>query len=332
MLGENAFPNLKAYVVYDSVGPDGNENRIMYQPGGVLDPLKQEHYAAFARSDPFNVTVPPEPDTTPPASPVIGNLSVDSAGASLSWLAATDDVRVAYYEVYRDGLLIGSTPETTFLDTTVQDNSEYEYAVRAIDTSQNASEPSTAVSIAVGDITAPTAPGIPSGVVNADDSVALSWETSTDNTGVEVYEVWRGTSFLADSPASSLTDTTTAQGRSYTYRVYARDAAGNRSDASPSATVTVADTLAPTSPGSVRATSPSSRRVRLTWTASNDNVGVSGYHLYRDSVRFATVAGTATARTVSGLVSGRTYRFMVRAFDAAGNVSADSNSASIRVR
>ena len=332
LLEQNFFPKLKAYVVYDSIGPDGNENRIMYQPGGVLDPLRQEHYAAFAQSGPFNVTVPPEPDMTPPASPVIENLTVNNAGARVGWLAATDDVGVAYYEVYRGGQLIGSTTETTFLDTTVQDNSVYEYAVRAVDTSQNTSELSIAVSIAVGDITAPTAPGNPGGVVNADDSVTLTWETSTDNTGVEVYEVWRGTSFLADSPTTSFTDFTTAQGRTYTYRVYATDEAGNRSDASPTATVVVPDKVAPTPPGSLRATSPALRRVRLTWTAGNDNVGVSGYYVYRDSVRFATVARTAASSTINGLVSGRTYRFMMRAFDAAGNISADSNSVSIRVR
>ncbi len=70
----NMFPQLRAYMIFDSVGPDGNENRIDYVNPGVKDDTKQQHYAAFAQSLAFNGTglVPvigapvPNPFANPP--------------------------------------------------------------------------------------------------------------------------------------------------------------------------------------------------------------------------------------------------------------------------
>jgi chitinase len=67
--------------------------------------------------------------------------------------------------------------------------------------------------------------------------------------------------------------------------------------------------------------------VSLAWTASTDNVGVSGYDVYRGSTRATTVTGTGA--TVGGLAAGTSYTFTVRARDAAGNVSAASNAVTV---
>jgi chitodextrinase len=68
----------------------------------------------------------------------------------------------------------------------------------------------------------------------------------------------------------------------------------------------------------------------LSWKASVDNVGVTGYYIYRNSTKVATVSGTSYTNT--GLVSGTEYKYYVIAFDAAGNkgdasatVSAEAN-------
>jgi chitin-binding protein len=60
--------------------------------------------------------------------------------------------------------------------------------------------------------------------------------------------------------------------------------------------------------------------VGLRWSASTDNVGVTGYRLYRGSTLVGTT--TATAVTFTGLACGRTYQLGVEARDAAGNSSA----------
>jgi chitodextrinase len=93
-----------------------------------------------------------------------------------------------------------------------------------------------------------------------------------------------------------------------------------------SAPPTSADTTAPSTPTGLTATPVSTSQVSLAWTASTDNVGVAGYRVYRNGVQ----VGTTSALTYqdSGLTAGTSYTYRVAAFDAAGNVSAQSASAS----
>jgi chitodextrinase len=86
------------------------------------------------------------------------------------------------------------------------------------------------------------------------------------------------------------------------------------------------DTQPPTVPTSLTATAISTSQINLAWTASTDNVGVVGYNVYRDGVKIDTTGSTAYANV--GLAAGTTYSYTVSAFDAAGNTSAQSTSAS----
>lgn len=83
-----------------------------------------------------------------------------------------------------------------------------------------------------------------------------------------------------------------------------------------------ADTQPPTAPADVIASNVTSSTVTLTWTASTDNVSVTGYDVYNGSA----VAGSSatTSYTVTGLSASTAYTFTVKAKDAAGNVSAAS--------
>ncbi len=87
------------------------------------------------------------------------------------------------------------------------------------------------------------------------------------------------------------------------------------------------DTTAPSVPTSVAGTALSQTEIALTWKASTDNAGVTGYNVYRDGAPLATV--TATSFTDSGLAPNTTYDYTVQAFDEAGNVSAFSAAASV---
>ncbi|MEV0270002.1 glycosyl hydrolase family 8 [Hamadaea sp. NPDC050747] len=84
------------------------------------------------------------------------------------------------------------------------------------------------------------------------------------------------------------------------------------------------DTQAPTVPGNLRSTGVTSSSVSLAWDASTDNVGVTGYDVYRGGALATTVTGTTA--TVGGLAAATAYTFTVKAHDAAGNSSAASNS------
>ncbi|MGW7369191.1 carbohydrate binding domain-containing protein [Streptomyces sp. NPDC054841] len=87
------------------------------------------------------------------------------------------------------------------------------------------------------------------------------------------------------------------------------------------------DTQAPTTPGNLRSTGKSSSSVSLAWNASTDNVGVTGYDVYRGSTLATTVTGTGA--TVTGLAANTSYSFTVRTRDAAGNVSPASSAVSV---
>jgi PKD repeat protein len=96
---------------------------------------------------------------------------------------------------------------------------------------------------------------------------------------------------------------------------------------------TTADATPPTAPGSLAASTGAAGAVKLAWTASIDNVGVTGYRIERCQGAGCTAfvqIGTATALAFldSGLAAGTTYTYRVRASDASGHVSAYSNVAS----
>lgn len=120
------------------------------------------------------------------------------------------------------------------------------------------------------------------------------------------------------------------------------DCAVDVNDGSPTATVArlagctvstpapppAGDTTAPTAPGNLTA-SLTGTTANLSWAASTDNVGVTGYRVTRNgSAVVGTVVGTTFAN--SGLAAG-TYSYTVRAVDAAGNLSLASTSVSVTV-
>ena len=82
------------------------------------------------------------------------------------------------------------------------------------------------------------------------------------------------------------------------------------------------DTQAPTAPANLGVTGVTSNSISLNWTASSDNVGVTGYRIYRNGGEVGTSA--STSYTDSGLAASTTNSYTVKAFDAAGNLSAAS--------
>jgi len=85
------------------------------------------------------------------------------------------------------------------------------------------------------------------------------------------------------------------------------------------------DTTPPTAPTNLAFTQPSSTQIALTWGASTDNVGVTGYDIYLNNVLLTSVPGNALTFTDTEPAS-LTATYFVRAHDAAGNQSANSNS------
>ncbi|MRX40803.1 T9SS type A sorting domain-containing protein [Flavobacterium sp. LC2016-23] len=87
------------------------------------------------------------------------------------------------------------------------------------------------------------------------------------------------------------------------------------------------DTTAPSAPSSLAASGTTGTTTNLTWTAATDNVAVTGYDVYQGTTLKGTV--TTTSYTVTGLTASTAYTFSVKAKDAAGNVSAASNTVNV---
>jgi chitodextrinase len=172
-----------------------------------------------------------------------------------------------------------------------------------------------------------TPPSVPAGVgaaAQSETSIQVTWTASTDNVGVTGYKIFRNGGQVGASATTSFTDTGLSPSTTYSYTVSAYDAAGNNSaQSSPPATATTPDNTAPGVPTDVTATAQTPKSIQVTWTASTDNVGVTGYRIFRNSAQVGTSA--ATSFTDSGLTPNTTYSYTVSAYDAAGNNSAQSS-------
>ncbi len=287
--------------------------------------------AAGNVSDPSNsVTVSSSDTTAPTAPPDLNATAASATKVDLSWTASTDNVAVDHYQIIRGGTKIAETTGagTTYSDTTVVDTTTYSYTVKAVDAAGNVSAPSPASTVTTPDGTPPTAPTNLAASASAPNRVQLSWGTSSDNVGVTGYRVYRDGAKIADVTSRSYTDQSTQQSTTYVYTVTAVDAAGNESAPSAARSVkTPRDSSAPSTPSNLRVSGQAPGEIDLSWNASTDNVGVAGYGVYRSNVKIADV--TTTSYADSSVQQGVTYSYRVRAYDAAGDTSSASNSASV---
>ena len=293
----------------------------------------------------------PPPDTVAPSAP--SGLTATAASdtqITLSWTASTDNVGVTGYKVERcqgascsNFAQIAATTATTFNDAGLTPSTSYSYRVRATDAAGNLSSYS-AMSTATSskDTTPPSAPTNLTSTAASSTQINLAWTASTDDVGVTGYKVERcqgaGCSNfgqIATPTATTFNDSSLAASTSYSYRLRATDAAGNLSAYSSTATTSTPaapDTTPPTAPTNLAATAGSSSQINLSWTASTDNVGVTGYKVERcqgaGCSNFAQIATPTTATfNDTGLTASTSYSYRVRATDAAGNLSPYSPTA-----
>lgn len=276
--------------------------------------------AAGNESDPASMTLSTLADTQSPTAPDDFTATPALSSVQLNWSASTDNVDVTGYELSRDGSVITTATGLSYTDNDLPPATPYTYIVRALDGSGNASEPVQISTSTLADTQKPTAPTVLEALPGL-FSVSLSWNASSDNLGVTGYQIKRNGALLATVPGTGYADSGLAAETTYTYEVLAIDAAGNVSDPASVSTATLSDDDPPETPEDLAA-APDYETVRLTWAASGDNVGVTGYRIFRDTVEIATTA--ALEFTDTGLSRQTSYTYQVRALDAAGNVSPPS--------
>jgi glucose/arabinose dehydrogenase len=192
----------------------------------------------------FFVSIPAHAaDTSPPTPP--GGLRVTDLAcrsANLFWTASTDDIGIAFYDVYHDGQLITTVNGNVLTATlTLVPGVNWGLYVNARDAAGNVSQASATLPTQVPqcqvDTQAPTAPTDLKGTVTG-TSAALTWLTSTDNIGVAAYDVYRENVKVGSTGGLSFVDTGLSPTTSYQYSVAARDAQNNVSPRSASIALT----------------------------------------------------------------------------------------------
>jgi len=266
----------------------------------------------------------PGGDTDPPTVPEI--ISADGKSPTqidLAWTTSTDNFEVTGYKIYRNSVQIGTSTASSYSDTGLAELTTYTYEVSAYDAAGNESAKSRPYEGRTLDGTPPSVPTGLTATPVSETRVNLSWTASTDNVGVTDYRLYRNGVEIAVPTTTSYSDTACTPSTTYTYQVAAEDADHNVSAlcAGVQATTT-ADVTPPTVPTGLTSTAVSRSQVNLSWTASTDYIGVTGYKVFRNGAQIGTSATITYSDTTCW--GNTTYTYKVSAYDLRGNESAQS--------
>jgi chitodextrinase len=276
------------------------------------------------------VTVTTSNDTTAPSIPT--GVVASSGGmtqVNVSWNAATDDVGVTGYHIFRNGTQVATTTNTSFTDTGLSSGVSYSYTVTAFDAAGNESAQSAAASATTdSDTTPPTTPAGLTQTGSTASTAAVSWSPSTDNVGVAGYDYYNGGMLpLGTTTSTNVTFTGLSCGTSYTIGIDAYDAAGNRSPQATTVVITAAcDTTPPTASISAPADGSTVSGTIAVSANSSDNVGVVGVQFKLDGANLGSEDTTSpySINWDTTTVSNGSHTLTATARDAAGNSTTSS--------
>ena len=289
----------------------------------------------------FGVLAQQSADTTPPTIPSgLTATAINRTSVQLNWGASSDDVGVAGYQIYRNGVPLIAQGAISYLDTTGAPSTAYTYAVSAFDGAGNASGQATA-QVTTPANSPPTWTSVPTQNLTTNQAYSLSLASFANDADTDplVYSVVSGT-LPAGITLNSVTGLlagvpTTVGSTSITFEITDGFATADKVVAF---VVKNADTTAPPVPTGLATAVISSSQINLSWNASVDTgpgtdyvMGTQDYRLYRstDGVSYglrATIAGLAYSDT--SLSAATAYFYKITARDIALNESAQSAAVS----
>jgi fibronectin type 3 domain-containing protein len=312
-----------AYLPYDETTENDTLSQIQNAENAAANTANQLAQFTSTGMSYYNSIVVPA-DTVPPTVPTgLTGQSGNPSTTSMSWNAATDNIGVAGYYVYRNGANIAQTGQTTFQDSGLTEAGTYTYAVQAFDLAGNLSPLSTPFTVETKDVSPPTTPeNVVSQVVSC-TKATFTWSPSQDNVGVTHYLVFMGLSpnsltqvaYTAGNK-TSYTANSVSPATTYYFGVEATDKGGNTSYMSPVVPVTT-PTL-PLAPASVSGKPASTTKIDVLWSASSGGFPIKQYLVYRgtspSSLSFLnyTAKTSYTDLTVTGST---TYYYAIAAAD-----------------
>ncbi|OAB46182.1 lytic polysaccharide monooxygenase [Paenibacillus glacialis] len=232
------------------------------------------------------------------------------------------------------------TPGNTYSDTcNVPDRTGYQVILAVWTISDTANAFYNVIDVNFPGNLDTVAPTVPTNVTAsniATTSATITWNAATDNVGVTDYRIFNGSTQIASTNgALSYNLTGLTSNTTYNITVKAVDAAGNVSAGSNSAAFTTLTVIGPdidppSAPTSLHVMgSTTSTTVPLMWNASSDNVAVTGYQVFSSNTLVTNVSVSTLEYVVSNLSANTAYTFTVKAVDAAGNISAASNTLNV---
>jgi chitodextrinase len=252
---------------------------------------------------------------------------------SITWQASADNKAVCGYDVYINDAMVGTVTTTSYQALNLNPNTTYHIIVTAKDSAGNASQASTALEVTTKQIADTQAPSVPTGLsatLLTNTTVHLNWNESTDNVGISQYDIYCNDKLLDTVAETSYTYAGLEEESIYQFYIVARDFSENTSIPSDMVNISTTDTQAPTIIADLQEISNTDTAVTLSWSCSTDNVGVTGYKIYRNNTIIADTADTTYTDEPAEL--GITYEYMVRAYDAAGNESVEGNRISVTLK
>lgn len=238
---------------------------------------------------------------------------------SLSWDAAIDNENVAGYNVYVDDDLVEFVAVPQYLLEGLEPGTEYTVEVEAVDNKDNRSGKT---SVKVSTI-AEGAPGLPTDLASTaktETTIDLTWEAPEGDVVVTGYKLYVDGELKKDDITTTTYQMTGLKaGTMYSVQLEAYNAAGEASGKTQAVVIKTSDNTIPTTPGNLAGVQTVST-IELTWTASTDNVGVTGYNLYVNN-EFVELLLNETSYYLRNLTPDTEYFVEVEAIDEAGNKS-----------
>jgi len=281
------------------------------------------------------------------ATTTISNLKVDLAAPSaiadlrkgsqtttsitLLWSAATDNIGVTAYEVYRNSILVATvTTGLTYTDSGIVENTPYVYTIKALDAAgySTSSNSLTATLVSTNKATIyykvpaswsgnafihyrpnggvwTVAPGtrMNASAINGYHVITIDLGTATGlraafTNGISLWDNNATNDYTILMGTSTVENNTVKIGEPFI------------------------DTVAPSIPTSVATTQVQATSVTVNWTASTDNVGVKSYQVFRNGTLLTTVTNNRVID--NSVVANTTYSYTIRAIDEANNISGSS--------
>ncbi|MFC5700259.1 carbohydrate binding domain-containing protein [Cohnella faecalis] len=272
-------------------------------------------------------------DNTAPAAPSgLTSTFQTASSVALSWNPSTQP-DFDHYVIYQDGYYMDAQETTTAKYVMLNTSTSYTFSVKEVDLSGNES-PASAITVST---------------TSGPDQIIVYYKRGLSNPILHYNSyykdaIWYSTTMLQSEIAGYSKAIIPVGDIPNGIQAKITDGLGNWDDRGGSnyyftsginvldngviyTELPETDTQAPTAPTNLASTGKTDTTVGLSWTASTDNVGVTGYDIYRGTTKVGTTA--STSYTVTGLSPSTAYTFTVKAKDAAANESAASGAITV---